>query len=239
VQLELSFLPHPNAHDVAIIVDILRMTTTSAVLMQRGLAELYVVADEQEARDLAKEKKMLLLGERGGLPLEGFDGGNSPLEYLSKDVKGKRAVLCTSNGSKAVEAASKAKHLLLGSIVNAAAVAQEALKRAEKSITILCAGTLREISLDDALGAAVIAREIQRLAKVEVVGDESYLMLHALRGLDAPLEQQLRRAKHGQVVIDLGFEKDLTFAAERNTIQTVAVKSGQTPAMFTAIVTSP
>jgi 2-phosphosulfolactate phosphatase len=234
MQLELSLLPRP-APDVAIIVDILRMTTTSAVLMSRGLSELYVVADEEEARVVAKEKKALLLGERGGLPMAGFDGGNSPLEYLKKDLKDKRAVLCTSNGSKAVEAASEATHVLLGSTVNASAVASEALKRAEKNITILCAGTLGEISLEDALGAAVIAREIQRLHEVEIVGDESFLMLHALRGLDAPLAEQFRRAKHGQIVIDLGFEKDLTFAADRNTLQSVALRKSKNSALFVGV----
>jgi 2-phosphosulfolactate phosphatase len=120
----------------------------------------------------------------------------------------------------------------LGSTVNAAAVAQEALQRAEKGISILCAGTLGEISLDDALGAAVIAREIQRLKQVEIVGDESHLLIHALRGLDAPLVEQFRRAKHGQLVIDLGFEKDLAFAADRNTLQHVAVRQKKNPALF-------
>ncbi len=200
--------------------------------MSRGLAELYVVADEHEARDLAKEKQALLLGERGGLPLEGFDGGNSPVDYLTKDLQGKRAVLCTSNGSKAVEAASEAKHLLLGSIVNAAVVAREAVQCATDSISILCAGTNGEISLDDALGAAVIAREIQKLQQIEVVGDESFLMLYALRGLDAPLLEQLRRAKHGKVVLELGFEKDLIFAGELNTLQSVAVRKSKNPALF-------
>jgi 2-phosphosulfolactate phosphatase len=240
IRLQLSLLPHTNARDVAIVVDILRMTTTSAVLMSRGLSELYVVADETEARDLAQAKKALLLGERGGLPLQGFDGGNSPLEYLEQELKGKRAVLCTSNGSKAVEAASEAKHLLLGSTVNAVAVAQEALRRAEERITILCAGLSiqREVSLEDALGAAVIAREIQRLQHVEVVGDESYLMLHALDGLNAPLAEHFRRAKHGQVVLELGFEKDLTFAADINVLSNVAVRKSKTPALFTGVVAS-
>lgn len=234
MKLHLSLLPHSLETDTVIVVDILRMTTTSAVLMSRGLSELYVVADETEARDLANDKKALLLGERGGLPLEGFDGGNSPLEYLQKDLKGKRAVLCTSNGSKAVEAASNARQVLLGSTVNAAAVAQEALGLAEKSITILCAGLSQhnEVSLEDALGAAVIAREIQRLKQVELLGDESHLMIHALRGLDAPLPEQFRRSKHGQTVIGLGFEKDLAFAADRNTLQHLAIRKDKTPALF-------
>jgi 2-phosphosulfolactate phosphatase len=233
IQLHLSLLPKP-ASDVAIVVDILRMTTTSAVLMSRGLSELYVVADEEKARALAQEKKALLLGERGGLPLKGFDGGNSPIEYLKKDLKDKKAVLCTSNGSRAVEAVAEAKHVLLGSTVNAVTVAREAIKRAEKSIAVICAGTLDEISLDDALGAATIAREIQRLTQVEIVGDESHLMLLAMRGLDAPLAEQFRKARHGQLIIDLGFEKDLTFAADRNTLQSVAVRKSDNPALFTA-----
>jgi 2-phosphosulfolactate phosphatase len=240
MRLRLSLLPHSQEKDTAIIVDILRMTTTSAVLMSRGLSELYVVADEEKARAVAKEKKALLFGERSGLPMKGFDGGNSPIEYLKQDLKGKRAVLCTSNGSVAVEAASEAKHVLLGSTVNASAVAHEALQRAEKSISISCAGLSihKEVSLEDALGAAIIAREIQRLAHVEIIGDETYLMLHALRGLDAPLADQFRKAKHGRIVIDLGFEKDLTFAAERNTLQHVAVRTNGNPAFFVGVTPS-
>ena len=90
VKLELQLLPRPTDFDVVIVVDILRMTTTSSVLVDRGLAELYVVAEEAEARQVAKERGALLLGERGGLPLPGFDGGNSPLEYLIKTFRGKK-----------------------------------------------------------------------------------------------------------------------------------------------------
>jgi phosphosulfolactate phosphohydrolase-like enzyme len=95
--------------------------------------------------------------------------------------------------------------------------------------------TPREVSLEDALGAAIIARDIQRLHEVEIVGDESFLMLHALRGLDAPLADQFRKAKHGAVVLDLGFERDLTFAADRNTLQSVAVRKSKNPALFVGV----
>ena len=63
-------------------------------------------------------------------------------------------------------------------------------------------------------------------------------MLHALRGLDAPLAEQFRRAKHGQIVIDLGFEKDLTFAGDRNTLQSVAVRESKNPALFVGVTSS-
>ena len=90
LKLELQLLPRPADFDVVIVVDILRMTTTSSVLVDRGLSELYVVAEEAEARQVARERGALLLGERGGLPLPGFDGGNSPLEYLHQNLQGKK-----------------------------------------------------------------------------------------------------------------------------------------------------
>jgi 2-phosphosulfolactate phosphatase len=134
-------------------------------------------------------------------------------------------VVCTSNGSKAVEAAKDAEHVLLGSIVNAAAVAREAVARATTGITIICAGTLGHISLDDALGAGIIAQEIQALSDAKLVGDESVLVTRACQGLElAELANELKKAKHGQLVVDLGFEQDIVFAAKRNSIHTVALR---------------
>jgi 2-phosphosulfolactate phosphatase len=223
--LELQLLPRSADFDVVIVVDILRMTTTSSVLMDRGLAELYVVAHDAEARQMAREKTALLLGERGGLPLPGFDGGNSPLEYVHQNLSGKKAVVCTSNGSKAVEIAYGAKHILLGSIVNAETVASEAVRRATTGITIICAGTAGQVSLDDALGAGIICEEIEKVTPVTVKGDEALLVARAIQNLPSDhLANELKQAHHGQLVIDLGFEEDIHFAARRNSIRTVAVK---------------
>ena len=41
-------------------------------------------------------------GERGGLPIEGFDLGNSPAEFMPQAVGGKTVVLTTTNGTKAL-----------------------------------------------------------------------------------------------------------------------------------------
>jgi 2-phosphosulfolactate phosphatase len=225
--LEIQLLPRPASFDVVIVVDILRMTTTSSVLLDQGLSELCVVAEEAEARKVARRKNALLLGERGGLPLPGFDGGNSPLEYLGKNLSGKKAVVCTSNGSKAVGMAKEARHSLLGSIVNAAVLAKEAVSRANSSITIVCAGTDGHISLDDALGAVVIYQEIQKLKPLRLIGDDTLLVTRAFAQLrDEDLAAELKKSHHGQLIMDLGFEKDIHFAAQRNVLSTVGVKQG-------------
>jgi 2-phosphosulfolactate phosphatase len=233
LRLELAFVPPGLPTDVAVVIDVLRMTTTATALFARGLEELAVVADTSDALELAERTGALLLGERHGVPLPGFHGGNSPLEHFGTDLTGVRAILCTTNGSKAVEAASQAPHVLLGAIVNALAVAERAVALAERSVLLLCAGTNGRPSLDDVLGAGCIAKEILRLVPDAELSDGIRIALTVADGSDR-VEATLCEASHAETLRRLGFEKDIAFAAQRSSIGVVAVKVADEPARFRA-----
>ena len=220
----------PKESDTAVVIDVLRMTTTSALLFSKGLAELFVVAEVEDARGLASETAALLLGERGGEKVEGFDGGNSPLEY-TQSLRGQKAILCTSNGSKAVQTTREVKHVFLGAIVNAKAVAERVLEVATENITLICAGTGGQVSLDDVLGAACIAREMLELSKLECT-DACKVALGSLE-LHPDLSSGLQSAYHSTVLKNLGYEEDIAFAAKLNLLNTVPVRTSQNPARFT------
>lgn len=232
MRLELSFLPQPTS-DVAIVVDVLRMTTTASVLFRQGLSDLFVVAELDEARALAKERDLLLFGEREGIAPEDFDGGNSPREYAELDLHERQVVLSTSNGSAAVEAVAGANDVLLGSILNARAVAQEALRRAVDVITLTCAGTNGEVSFDDVLAAGCIAREVLGLEPQTRPSDSVTLALKALQATD-DLATGLFEADHGRRLLDLGYEGDVTFAADLNSTTVVPHRVGTDPLTFRA-----
>ena len=233
MELDVQFLPrstHTGSFDTAVVVDVLRMTTTSSLLFSRGLDELFVVAEVAEARDLAAQTGALLLGERGGEKLEGFDGGNSPLEY-TQSLRGQSAILCTSNGSKAVETTSNVEHVFLGAIVNAKAVAREVLEVAKEGVTLVCAGTGGQVSLDDVLGAACVARELLELDSKLNLSDACKVALGSL-GLNPDLFSGLQNARHSAVLRDLGHEEDIAFAAKLNLLDTVPVRTSQNPIRF-------
>ena len=235
MRLTLEFLPTPHDAtllDTVIVIDVLRMTTTACALFSQGLSELAVVAAVDDARALAAAEGALLLGERGGVKLPGFDGGNSPLEYLNRDLTKRRAVLCTSNGSSAVEAAG-ASHLFLGSVVNAAAVAAAALSVAQEELRLVCAGTNGEISLDDVLGAACIVREVARLEPDITRSDGVNVVLKALSSTP-DLAVGLSEARHGALLHSLGFGEDVRFAARLNSLEKVPRRASQGPARFTS-----
>ena len=226
-----DLLPTSRPCDVAIVIDVLRMTTTACHLFSRGLHELAVVADVKAARTRASRDEALLLGERHGVKLPGFDGGNSPLEYERFELSDRRAVLCTSNGSFAVEAMHEAEHLLLGAIVNARAVAQRALELAASGVTLVCAGTEGEISLDDAFGAGCITREIVRFNPEVALSDSAKLGLQLYRNAAAPA-QLLRESRHGAQLERLGFARDIDFAAHADRYDIVPVRTARAPARF-------
>lgn len=232
--LDVQFSPHSTYSsnpDTAVVVDILRMTTTSSLLFSKGLEDLFVVAEVEDARGLASRTGALLLGERGGEKLEGFDGGNSPLEY-TQPLNGQSAILCTSNGSKAVQTTEEVEHVFLGAIVNAKVVARKVLEVATENITLICAGTGGKISLDDVIGAACTAREIIKLDSEIERTDACKVALGSLE-LNPDLLSSLQNAYHSTVLKNLGYEEDIAFAAKLNLLNTVPVRTSQNPTCFT------
>jgi 2-phosphosulfolactate phosphatase len=233
INVDLAFVPPASAPDVAIVIDVLRMTTTATTLFSRNLAELAVVADSAAALALEQESGALLLGERHGLPLPGFDGGNSPLDHLESDLSGRHAILCTTNGSKAVEAMAEAAHVLLGAIVNDRAVAKRALQLTNGRISVICAGTDGQVSLDDVLGAGCILQELSRLEPGARFSDSCRIAL-MLAERSCGIDDTLRQARHADTLGRLGFINDIHFAARRNSFQQVPERFAMGPARFTA-----
>jgi len=73
--------PLPEAR-AAVVVDVIRATTTAVAFLEAGALELWLAPGHDAALAL-KAKGFLVAGETGGLPPPGFDLGNSPKEALA------------------------------------------------------------------------------------------------------------------------------------------------------------
>src|SRR5437588_13012226 len=116
------------AGGVAVVVDVLRATTTIVHALAAGCTSVRPCATVEEARELAGQMRagrVLLGGERGGAPLPGFDLGNSPREYTAKLCHGSTLVLTTSNGTRALVRAAEAERTILAAFVNYSAVCEQ------------------------------------------------------------------------------------------------------------------
>ena len=94
-------VPKGPLPDVAIVIDVLRATTTIAFALNNGADCVQTFSDLNELRQKASEfnqSSCLLLGERGGKKLEGFDLGDDQVtqqepEGLSVTSDGKRRLI--------------------------------------------------------------------------------------------------------------------------------------------------
>lgn len=113
-----------KAEGVTVIIDVFRAFTLEVYLFAQGAEKIYTVGSEEEAREMRTEHpEYLLIGERYGKKLPGFDYGNSPDAIKNLGCTGRIFVHTTTNGTQGIASAAKAEHILTGALVNAKATA--------------------------------------------------------------------------------------------------------------------
>ena len=140
MNLRVDLAPKEGYTDVVVVIDVLRACTLAPILFGRGLSTLYLCSSIRRARRAAEAQDVLLIGERNGLPPEGFNYGTSPAEIGRAELGGRSAVLISENGPRALAQTVGARHVLLGSLYNADAVVARAAALAEGEIALVCTG---------------------------------------------------------------------------------------------------
>lgn len=113
------------ARGTAVVIDVFRAFATAAYAVQAGASRVLPVAEVETALELrTRERDVVLVGERHGRRLPGFDAGNSPTELLALDLRGRTVVHTTHAGTQGLLAADLADEVLTGSFVNISAVAR-------------------------------------------------------------------------------------------------------------------
>jgi len=202
--------------DVVIVVDVLRCTSAIVTALANGATEVKAVKTIREARSLkSRNPASILAGERGGFPPEGFDIGNSPREFTQDRVRGRRIIITTTSGTQAINNASEARTVLLGSFLNVTAIAKTAWDIAEKensNLTIAMSGKQGGLSLEDMLCTGAIINHWDN-SLVEY-SDAAYAALLAYRNASSDLPRHILTGNHAQELVEAGFRDDVLFCIE-------------------------
>jgi 2-phosphosulfolactate phosphatase len=156
VHVHVAFTPaEPISAEVGVVVDVLRASSTIAQALASGYRRILCCAEIEEARALrATTPDSLLGGERDAVRIDGFDVGASPREFL--EARAETLILSTTNGTRAIlGTAAACGEVVLGSLLNLAAVADELRDRGE-DVAIVCAGFKGSFAFDDAYCAGRI-----------------------------------------------------------------------------------
>jgi len=140
---------------VAVIVDVYRAFTCAPLLFSMGIEKLFLIATPEEGFALKeKDRNLILVGEVSGIPIKGFDVGNSPSEILRKGpqfFKGRTILQRTSSGVQGALLALKvAEEVLLGSYAVARPTARYILSRKPETVSLVAMGwELKERAPED------------------------------------------------------------------------------------------
>ena len=207
-------LDRSSSKDLSIMVDALRASTTIITALE-SFKTIVPVKEMRKAEIMANKYNATLAGERGGAKIDGFDTGNSPLDI--KNFQGDCLVLTTTNGTRILKETSSST-VLVGSFVNAKAVASKAKEMAKNNIEVVMAGVNGEFAIEDFLSAGEIISYLQD-------EDLDEMALAALMASNNPVKvnEAVINSNSALGLKNLGLGNDVEFSLKRNIYNTVPI----------------
>ena len=216
MKVHVAFIPDEAASaPTGIVVDVIRATSTIAQALSSGYRRVLCVPEIEQARALRAElSDSVVGGERDAVRIDGFDVGASPREFL--EPRAETLILSTTNGTRTiVTAAERCDEVLIGSLLNLAAVVRAAMERGE-DVAVICAGYKGAFAFDDAYCAGRLVQALE--------GERTDAAVAAALLADAfpdPLDG-INARTYGPP----GLEEDIAFCARESVLEVVPRLAG-------------
>ena len=224
MQIRVALLPQlagDTSNAVCIVIDVLRATSVIATLFDRGCPIVFTAPSHDLARSFAGKRGYCLCGETAGEKEPDFDYGNSPIEFSKLDFTNRPVVISTTNGTRAVAAVASAPVVLLGAAINRMAVARAAWMAATQTdantrdIVIVCSGTDRQFTLEDATVAGIYVEAIHGMAGPWTLPDisDSAIACRRLWQTEPNIVRGWMEGVHARNLGDRGYGEDIGYCA--------------------------
>lgn len=224
------FEPAELSGETAVVIDVLRASTTIIQALDSGARRVIPCGSIDEARTIAARfptDERLLGGERHGCLIPGFDLDNSPRAYTPERVAGQTLVFTTTNGTQALRRAQQAEEICVGAFVNLNAVARF-LATQTRTIHLVCAGTDGQLTAEDILFAGLLALRLSTRGSHAVgrgdIATELAIEFARQHGTSpAAICAALEGSRGGLNLLELGLSADIEFAAQVDSMSVVPV----------------
>jgi len=215
-----------NKNQIAVIIDVLRASTSIITALANGCKAVIPVAEVADAFKKANKlgrEKVLIGGERNEQIVAGFDLSNSPSDYGLKKVKDKTIVFTSTNGAQLFDLARSAGQSIVGGFVNISSVAAFSVDK-KNDVAILCAGKSKQFGLEDVVcGGMIIKKIMSRTKEPPLMNDGANAAIMLYERYAGDLLAMLYRSSHGQRLIAIGQANDLSLCAALDTAQVVPI----------------
>ena len=223
--------PQDKLPDCAVVIDVLRATTTIATALDAGAEAVQTFSNIETLRSESnswEKNKRLLAGERGGVKVEGFDLGNSPLACTADVVKDKRLFLTTTNGTRALQRVEQSPCVITAAQINRQAAVNYILETQPEIVWMVGSGWQGDYSVEDTACAGAIAQSIFQqsdTSPVDLFGNDEVIGAIALyEQWKDNLLNVFRQCSHGQRLLKLQGDEDLKYCSQTDILDILPIQ---------------
>ena len=218
MKVTLSFEESASS-DVSIMVDALRASSTITVALDK-FKRVIPCFTLEEALKIKETNGGVVAGERMGKQVTGFDLGNSPTAINELETCEDTLILTTSNGTRILE--NMHSQVLIGSLINAKAVAKESIGIAKEHIDVVMAGVKGNFAIEDYLASGEILYWISQCLDECEISEYAQTAILASRDYES-LKDSFINSRTAKRLVELGYENDVEFCCLKNITENVAI----------------
>ena len=212
------------------VIDVLRAGTSIAYALMNGARAVLPTDSSEEALRIAgnlPREDVVLCGERGGLPIPGFQVGNSPREFTPELVRDRSIIMTTSNGTQGLVRSGLSERLVVPALVNLdAAAAYLAPRVGDSGLAVLCCGSEGRLALEDILCAGLLVDRLQNNLAERASGNDGFAVARMLTQVSgSTVEDILLSCDHGRELTELGMVDDVRVCSQVSSMHVVPVGS--------------
>lgn len=233
--MKINVLLSPNNVDdlyftgkTTVVIDVLRATSVILKALESGAKEVIPVGSIDFAMKISVNShggQTLLCGERNTKIIEGFDLGNSPLEYTEERISGKSIILFTTNGSKAIVKAKYSDKVLVASFNNLSKIATHLVKL-ENDIEVISSGANGIFCLEDTICAGALVKQMLGIKSNIELTDATNASLVLNEKYGSNIKMMMQNCQHGKLLMENGFSEDIDFCSTIDNIPLIPYFTG-------------
>ncbi|MBV5261145.1 2-phosphosulfolactate phosphatase family protein [Synechococcus moorigangaii CMS01] len=220
--------PADQLPDCAVVIDVLRATTTIATALHAGAEAVQAFSDLDALFQFSEtwaQTPYLRAGERGGKQVEGCDLGNSPLNCTPEVVAGKRLFLTTTNGTRALKRVEQAPIVIAAAQVNRHSVVKFLQEKQPETVWFVGSGWQGDYSLEDTVCAGAIAKALWDGSSDQLGNDEVLGAIALYQQWHSDLFGLFKLASHGQRLLRLDNEVDIHYCAQSDVLNVLPIQT--------------
>ncbi|MFL3001929.1 MAG: 2-phosphosulfolactate phosphatase [Cytophagales bacterium] len=195
-----------------VVIDVLRATSTINTILFSGAKSVMPVETLDECMKL-RDQGYIIMAERMGKKVEGFDFGNSPTKIEKSEFEGKDVGIATSNGTKAI-VKTKGSHItLIGSFLNLSKII-EYINNSNNDVLLVCSGWKGSTNLEDTLCAGAIVAGLQNF---EYDSDTVIIAKKLYEQSKGDILSLMQKSSHAKRLSGYDNVKDIEFCSQVDT----------------------